>query len=178
MNEIWKEITGYEGYFEVSNLGNFRSKDRIIKYKKDGLRKYPGKNLKTETIVEGYQRITLMKDGIKKRFMCHRIVAQEFIPNPQNKPFVNHINGNPKDNRVENLEWCTQEENEQHSIRTLGKTMKGKTYPNKIKCVETNIIYDSMNKCVTALGNNACIEGLKKAIKANRKYHGYTFIRV
>ena len=131
--EDWKEITGYEGYFEVSNLGNFRSKDRIIKYKQNGTRNYPGKPLKTETIVEGYQRIVLMKDGIKKRFMCHRIVAQEFIPNPNNKPFVNHIDGNPANNKAENLEWCTQEENEQHSVNTLGKTMRGKTYPKKSK---------------------------------------------
>lgn len=176
--EIWKSITGYEGYFEVSNLGNFRSKDRFIKYKQNGIRKYPGKLLKTETIVEGYQRIVLMKEGIKKRFMCHRIVAQEFIPNPNNKPFINHIDGNPLNNKVENLEWCTQEENEQHSINILGKTMKGKTCPKKIKCIETNIVYNSMNQCVHALGNNACIEGLHKAIRANRQYHGYTFIRV
>lgn len=176
--EDWKEITGYEGYFEVSDLGNFRSKDRIIKYKQNGTRNYPGKPLKTETIVEGYQRIVLMKDGIKKRFMCHRIVAQEFIPNPNNKPFVNHIDGNPANNKVENLEWCTQEENEQHSVNTLDKTMRGKTYPKKVKCIETNVVYNSMNQCIIALGNNACIEGLNKAIRANRQYHGYTFIRV
>lgn len=79
MNEIWREITGYEGYFEVSNLGNFRSKDRQVKYKTDGLRNYPRKSLLTETIVEGYQRIVLMKEGVRRRFMCHRIVAQEFV---------------------------------------------------------------------------------------------------
>lgn len=104
MQEIWKEIKGYEGYFEVSNLGNFRSKDRIVKYKKDGIRNYPGKPLLTETILEGYQRIVLMKDAIKKRYMCHRLVAETFIPNPDNKPFINHLNGNRSDNRVENLE--------------------------------------------------------------------------
>ena len=176
--EIWKEITGYEGYFEVSTLGNFRSKDRVVGYRKSGTRNYPGKPLKTETILEGYQRIVLMKEGIKKRYMCHRIVAQEFISNPNNKPYINHIDGNPANNRVENLEWCTQEENEQHSINILGKTMKGKTNPKRIKCVETGIIYPSMNKCITDLGSKACVEGLNKAIKANRKYHGYTFIRV
>lgn len=176
--ENWKEITGYEGYFEVSNLGNFRSKDRVIKYKQNGTRNYPGKSLKTETIVEGYQRIVLMKDGIKKRFMCYKIVAQEFIPNPNNKPFVNHIDGNPANNKVENLEWCTQEENEQHAVNILGKTMKGKTFPKKVKCLETDIVYNSMNQCINAIGNNACIEGLNKAIKTNRQYHGYTFIRV
>ena len=178
MEEIWKDITGYEGYFQVSNLGNFRSLDRIIKYKTNGTRVYPGKSLLTEIIVEGYARIVLMKNAIKHRYMCHRLVAQEFIPNPENKPFVNHINGIKSDNRVENLEWCTQEENEQHSVKILGKTMKGKTFPKKIKCIETGIEFKSMNYCIKVLGNKACIEGLNKAIKANRKYHNYTFIRV
>lgn len=173
--EIWKDITGYEGYFQVSNLGNFRSLDRRIKYKDSGTRLYPGKPLLKETILDGYQRIVLMKEATKKRFMCHRIVAQEFIPNPENKPFVNHINGNKSDNRVENLEWCTQSENELHSFRNLGNTMAGKTFPKRIKCIETNMVFPSMLQTVAWIGNNSCIEGLKKAINAGRKYHDYTF---
>lgn len=177
MTEIWKEIKDYEDYYEVSNLGNFRSKNRVIKYKQNGTRNYPGKSLKTETIIEGYQRIVLMKESIKKRYMCHRLVAQTFIPNPSNKPFVNHINGNPKDNRVCNLEWCTQEENEYHAIHTLHKIMVRKTYPKSIKCIELDKEFKSMRQCILFLGNRACIEGLNKAIRSNRKYHNYTFIR-
>lgn len=176
--EIWKDITGYEGYFQVSSLGNFRSLDRTIKYKDSGTRLYPGKSLLTETIVEGYQRIVLMKDAVKKRYMCHRLVAQEFIPNPENKPFINHINGNKADNRVENLEWCTQSENELHGYRILGNTMAGKTFPKRIKCIETDTVFPSMLQTVNWIGNHACIEGLKKAIVANRKYHDYTFIYI
>lgn len=175
INEIWKEIPGYEGYFEVSNLGNFRSKDRIIKYKKNGTRLYPGKNLKTELMQDGYSRIVLMKDAIKKRYMCHRLVAETFIENPNNLAQVNHKDGDRSNNRVENLEWCTQSENEIHAVNVLGKTMKGKTIPKKVLCVETNTVYDSMNKTIKWLQNNACIEGLNKAIAAKRKYHGYTF---
>lgn len=182
MKEIWKEITGYEGYFEVSNLGNFRSKDRIIKYKQKGTRLYPGKPVKTETIVEGYQRIVLMKEGVKKRYMCHRLVAQMFIPNPDNKPFVNHINGNPKDNRVDNLEWCTQSENELHSYQVLGNSMKGKTAPKYVYRVGTfEVNGQTYTECIgfksisnaLKLTGAGCIEGIKKAIKANRLYHGY-----
>lgn len=174
MEEIWKDIKDYEGYFEVSNLGNFRSKDRIIKYKQSGTRNYPGKPLKTETIVEGYQRIVLMKEGIKKRYMCHRLVAQTFIPNPENKPFVNHINGNPQDNRVCNLEWCTQSENELHSYRNLGNTMKGKTHPRPVwRCSDKMcIMFNSISAAIRNTGAG-CIEGVKKAIVANREYHGY-----
>jgi hypothetical protein len=174
MQEIWKEIKGYEGYFEVSNLGNFRSKDRIIKYKRSGTRLYPGKSLKTETIIEGYQRIVLMKEARRRRYMCHRIVAQEFIPNPDNKPFINHINGNKQDNRVENLEWVTQSENELHSHNILGNTMKGKTFSRKVYRYSENQVlhYESMSRAIKSIGKG-CIEGLKKAIVANRVYHGF-----
>ena len=175
MNEIWKSIPGYEDAFEVSNLGNFRSKDRFVECRWGGLRKYPGKALKVEIMQDGYCRIVLMQHGKKKRYMCHRLVAEVFIDNPQNKPFVNHIDGNKSNNCVSNLEWCTQSENEQHSVNILGKTMKNKTYPKKVKCIETNVEFSSMKKAVETIGNRACIEGLKKAILAKRKYHGLTY---
>lgn len=175
MNEIWKEIPGYEGYFEVSNLGNFRSKDRVIKYKQSGLRNYPGKELKTEKMQDGYQRIVLMKEGIKKRYMCHRLVAEVFIPNPENLPQVNHKNGIRNDNTVDNLEWCTNLENQHHAYEVLGKTMKGKTNSRAVYCEELDRIFPSMRAAVEFLGNHACNEGIKKAIVANRSYHGYKF---
>ena len=79
MNEIWKEIPGYEGYFEVSNLGNFRSMDRMVKYKNNGLRKYPGKPLKVEQMQDGYQRIVLMKESIKKLREFGRLAGNEMF---------------------------------------------------------------------------------------------------
>ena len=178
--EIWKEIKGYEGYFEVSNLGNFRSKNRVIGYKYPGkTRNYPGKILKVESIFEGYTRIVLMKNHIRKRYMCHRLVAETFIPNPKNKPFINHINGIKWDNRVSNLEWVTQSENELHSHSVLGNTMKGKTFLVKIYCTNIDKTFSLMSEIIRflhGLGHKtACIEGLKKAIKANRLYHTYKF---
>lgn len=175
MKEIWKAIPGYEGSFEVSNLGNFRSLDRMVPSRYGSPRKYPGKSLKVEEMKDGYKRIVLMKDAKKKRYMCHRLVALTFIDNPNNLPFVNHIDGNRGNNSVNNLEWCTQEENEQHAINVLGKTMKGKTNPKTVLCVELNKTFKSMRQAVLFLGNHACNEGIKKAIEANRPYHGYTF---
>lgn len=176
-NEIWKTIVGYEGYYEVSNYGRIKRLPTVIRYRDNRMRNYPGKIMKQENTIEGYLRIVLCKDNKKTRYMVHRIVANTFIPNPYNKAFVNHINGNKNDNSVENLEWCTQEENERHAVAKLGKTMVGKTYPKPVYCIETKMYYKSMNECVRHLGNRACIEGLNKAIKANRKYHGVTFTR-
>lgn len=69
-NEIWKDIPGYEGYYQVSNYGNFRSLNRIIKYKNNGLRIYPGKTLLVEPTKDNYRRIVLMKEGVKKLDIC------------------------------------------------------------------------------------------------------------
>lgn len=177
-NEIWKEIPGYEGCFEVSNLGNFRSKDRKVPSRWGGFRNYPGKPLKVENMGDGYCRIVLMKDASKKRFMCHRLVAMTFIPNPDNLPYVNHKDGNRSNNCVDNLEWCNQSQNERHAIDVLGKTMKNKTNPKPVKCIELDKTFKSMRAAVEFLGKPACNEGIKKAITANRKYHGYTFVFV
>lgn len=106
--EIWKPIAGYEGLYEVSNLGQVRSLPR--KNVKGGI-KSP-----TET-KWGYLICPLWKNGKAKHCSVHRLVAEAFIPNPENKPTVNHIDCNRKNNRADNLEWATQSENVRHSVK-------------------------------------------------------------
>jgi hypothetical protein len=111
--EIWKDINGYEGYYQISNKGNVRSVDRF-----DGVHDRAGTVIKQSLKPNGYLQVGLRKHNQRKWVGVHRLVAIHFIDNPENKPQVNHIDGNKQNNTVENLEWVTQEENQQHAIRT------------------------------------------------------------
>ena len=111
MIEEWKDIEGYEGLYQVSNLGNVRSLDRTVIYSDGSECFYKGKILKQNKDIGGYLRISFNKFGKKKIYFTHRLVAEAFIPNTDNKPSIDHINTNRTDNRVENLRWCTQKEN-------------------------------------------------------------------
>ena len=105
--EIWKPVVGWEGLYEVSNLGNVRSVDRTIERKGYSVQNRNGKNIYQRTQY-GYKRVKLCKGGVNKSKMVHRLVAEAFIPNPQSLPFINHKDEVRGNNRVENLEWCTR----------------------------------------------------------------------
>lgn len=135
MNEIWKDVPSYEGYYQVSNFGLIKSLERIVKYKENhsGLRKEI--ILKSNITKVGYVHVTICMNKMNKTVKIHRLVAIAFIPNPENKPSVNHINGIKHDNRVENLEWVTAKENTIHAYKTKLKSgIKGeKSHLSKLK---------------------------------------------
>ena len=132
--EIWKDIEGYEGLYQISDLGNVKSA-----YKHNGrsniiLKQYVDK--------DGYLKIILYKDNKYKNFFVHRVVASAFIPNKLNYPQINHINGIKTDNRVENLEWCNQSHNSKEAHRLgLQSTKREKNSQSKITTGEAIEIY-------------------------------------
>ena len=112
-NEVWKDVVGYEGLYQVSDRGNVRSVAR-----KDSIgRKCGGRILKPKPNTNDYIRVGLCKNGIRKNKRVHRLVAEAFIPNPEKLPQVNHKDENPSNNELSNLEWCTSEYNSNHGTR-------------------------------------------------------------
>lgn len=114
--EVWKPVPGYEGLYEISNMGNVKSLARMKPYR-DGFRRFPGGILKPNKINGGYRLVMLTNSHTRKGFLVHRLVAESFIENPNCLPQVNHIDGNKENNTVSNLEWCTAKENMLHSVK-------------------------------------------------------------
>lgn len=176
VEEIWKDIAGYEGLYQVSNLGRVKS-----------LAKLCGHRPKGETIlniqdIRGYKRVTLCKDNKLKKFQIHRLVGLAFIENPENKPCINHKDENKANNNVDNLEWVTWKENTNygHCIEKFSKKTK-KTIQEKcgqkVKCAETGKIFPSLKEAARWCNGSwseisACTRGkIKKA-------YGYTWIKI
>lgn len=117
MEEIWKSVPGYEGYYEISNTGKVKSITRVITDVNGRQITRKEKELSQNLDNSGYYTVGLNKDGHKTRFKVHRLVALTFISNPNNLPFVNHKDENKLNNYVNNLEWCTQEYNNNYGTR-------------------------------------------------------------
>jgi hypothetical protein len=115
--EVYVDIQGYKGYYQVSNYGNVRSLDRVITEQTGKTQTLKGRILKPHTNSSGYYQINLNKNGIRTTFAIHQLVAQAFLDNRSSKPTVNHINGIKTDNNVNNLEWATYSENLEHAYR-------------------------------------------------------------
>lgn len=124
MDEVWRNINGYEGYYQISNIGRVKSLERR-RYNGSGYYVQKVKILRQSITTTGYIKVELSKEGTKKSMKVHRLVAIAFIENPENKPDVNHKDGNPFNNNLSNLEWCTESENLNHAVKIgLKKTFK------------------------------------------------------
>lgn len=146
---IWKDIEGFEGLYQVSNTGLVKSIRLVGKSKR--VREIILKEDKQVTKHSTYLRVTLSKEGKAKRFSVHRLVALAFIPNPENKPFVNHIDNDASNNNVQNLEWVTHSENMIHAekqgrlfeAQSAGGTKAGQKAKEKVENRIRNMVGSS-----------------------------------
>lgn len=128
-NEIWKDIEGWEGYYQISNLGRVKSIERKVKFlscKEKPSKLKVDKSILRQWLGHGYPQISLYKDCKGKNYSTHRLLAKAFISNPENKPHINHKDGIRHHLEISNLEWCTPKENHIHKYEVLGYVSKGR----------------------------------------------------
>ena len=146
-NEVWKDIKGYEGLYQVSNMGRVKSVARTVTWKNQSVKRYKERIMKTRQ-KQGYASVCLFKDDIRRDFKVHRLVAEAFISNPNNLPFINHIDENKLNNKVENLEWCSREYNNNYGQRN-GKISMTQKKNSLLKMVSERSISLDGNKYIS-----------------------------
>lgn len=150
MEEVWKDIEGFEGLYQVSNKSRVRSLDwyqtRYSRNGKEYLALHKGRILKTRLNPKGYPYVNLYKDGVMTSKTLHRLVAVAFIPNPDNLPCINHKDENPANPSISNLEWCTLSYNVNYGTaieRQIEAFKRNGGNCKKVLCVETGEIFRS-----------------------------------
>lgn len=182
--EIWKDINGFEDFYEVSNCGQIRSKDRIRKIPFGRECVVRGKILKQQPNSNGYLRVSLSNGkGKKEKVFVHRVVAQAFVANPQNLPVVNHLDFDYTNNNADNLEWTTLKGNVQYSLvrgrfkrtekwlKNLKKSLDIKMGKSVVGINETTgemIFFKALNDCAGAGFQPSCVSN---CCTGKRKHH-------
>jgi len=176
--EIWKDVVRFEEYYEVSNIGNVRSKDRNVISKDGRSLFFKGKNLKLSINSKGYYTICikLRNLNLNKTKTVHRLVAEAFIENPNNFPVINHKDLNQLNNNIDNLEWCTQSHNIIHAVNN-GRIIKNSfeyknSQLNKKQVLEIRELIKAPNHKVKDIAKlyNVSVEIISK-LKNGRTYN-------
>lgn len=167
MTEIWKDVVGYEGLYQVSNLGRVRSLDTHDRLGR--LRR--GRVLKDSNNGTGYRMVNLKHDGKQRMRTVHRLVMETFVPNNDDLE-INHIDGDKSNNTLVNLEWCTRSENVTHAVKLGLHTDFGQ---RKVLCVELDLIFNTIKEAEEWVGvkgsriSNVCQS--KRGCKTCGGYH-------
>ena len=165
--ELWKDIEKFENQYQVSNWGRVRQLKHIRIYSSGKLRNMPEELVKFSDDMEGYPLVPLPNNKINR---LSRLVAKAFIPNPENKPIVNHVDGNSKNNRADNLEWVTHKENFDYA-----KGKKGRWFGKKLKCVETAEIFENISAAAKFANRSVCAITYCLVGGSHRTTNGYHF---
>lgn len=169
--EIWKSIKGYEGWYEVSDKGNVRSVDRLVNFEDGRYANYKGKSIKQFKNRNGYYNVRLWRNSKTSVRYTHRLVAEAFIPNPENKKQVNHKDWDKTNNHAENLEWVTVKENATHAhvnslVPNSHKRKKVKQFDKKGNFIAE---HESLYQAGKAVNGEGCKIGM--VLKGKRKTH-------
>lgn len=165
---VWKSIRGFEGYYEVSNFGEVKALERLVI--NNGSPQHKHERILKAGGTGKYKTVALCKDGKVYPKLVHRLVAEAFIPNPDNKPNVDHIDTNPLNNNVENLRWVTQSENSLNPLtrKHLSDSKKGHEYWG----VGSNLSEETRQKIrESRLGKKASEETRKKLSESYKRYY-------
>lgn len=161
MKEIWKDIKGYEGFYRVSNFGRIKSVKRLIKRSDGTTQKVREHILRSNQSGAGYYQVVLSKNNQSKYPLVHRLVAEAFLNNPENKTQVNHKDGNKSNNNADNLEWVSCSENAihafSHNLRRVNKTYK--LTPQEMKYVKNHYAFRHPEFNSNALGKRFGVSG-------------------
>lgn len=154
MEEVWKDVLGYEGYYQVSNLGRYRSLDRHANVGGGGRRLVKGRIMKSVKCQNGYQEATFHVGGKRTARLLHRVVATAFIPNPENLPEINHKDEDITNNCVDNLEWCTSKYNANYGSRNIRMMENRVLVPVIQKDLSGNVIkrWECMTRACESVG--------------------------
>lgn len=174
--EIWKDIDGYEGLYQISSYGRVRSVEREVVYKNGRKHFYKSQIIKPHITAWGYLQVGLHCEDNFKNGRIHRLVAEAFIPNPDNLPQVNHKNEDKTDNRVENLEWCTAKYNTNYGTarqRMIEKKINSTSRSKQVKqyTLDGQLVksWESLHECQRNGYNHShvsrCCRGIYKQYK-------------
>ena len=169
--ENWKDVVGYEGIYEVSDKGRVRTKEgKTTNSILHGTRVWKSRVLKEKNQKSRDVRFSLWKNKMSKSFLAHQLVAKAFIPNPNNYTQINHIDGNPRNNHVDNLEWCDYKHNNNHAFdNDLMSTNKRVVLRRKLdgKLFE----FRSLTKASLFLGKSGSY--ISECLRKNLKIDGF-----
>lgn len=154
MEEIWKDILGYEGIYQVSNLGRIRSVDRVVLYSSGKKVFMRGNNLKLRYNNSGYLYVVLSKNQTKSFFLVHRLVANAFISNISNKSEIDHINAVRDDNRVCNLRWVTKIENRNNIHTKIANKEANKLANRSVGLLEKKVVQMDLEETTIRVFNS------------------------